>query len=363
MNGNLILNRIWLAPLSLLYGAGVAIRNWLFNGGVLPSEKFNVPVLCVGNITMGGTGKTPFSEYLIRLLQPKHRVGFLSRGYKRKSKGYILANANSLPSEIGDEPCQVKNKFPDVVVAVNVDRREGIRNMLQIQDAPPDVIILDDAYQYRYVEPDVAILLIDYNRLIVEDYLFPLGWLREPASAKKRAHIVVITKCPRDIKPIDIRVINKRLNLYPYQTIYFTTLKYDEPVPVFATHAQPIPFDELAKNGTILALSGIASPLPFEQALSLLSHEVIPIRFPDHHYFSENDFKRIEKRFYEIPNPQKVIVTTEKDAVRIKQDARFPELLKSRIYYLPVAIEFLLDKENVFNKQINNYVKRNRQGV
>lgn len=359
------LSKILLFPFFILYGAVAVMRNWLFNIGILPSEKFDVPIICVGNITIGGTGKTPFTEYLIRLLQSKNRVGVLSRGYKRKSRGYALASKTSTPLEIGDEPCQIKNKFPETIVAVDGNRREGIRTMLKEKKSKPDVIILDDAFQHRYVDPDISILLIDYNRPIMEDHLLPLGQLREPVKAKNRAQIVVVTKCPDNIKPIELRIITKSLNLYPYQTLYFTTFAYDDPVPVFSQKVQ-LKIAEILlkeKNYTILALSGIASPLPFEHHLSHYTGELIPFRFPDHRYFSQKDFEKIEKKFNAISNPNKIIITTEKDAMRIRNNPAFPDLLKNRIYYVPLSVSFLSNQEESFNKQICDYVGRSKKNM
>jgi len=364
MDAKSVISSILLFPLFLLYGIVVIVRNWLFNIGILPSEKFDVPVICVGNITVGGTGKTPFTEYLIRLLQPKYKVGVLSRGYKRKSRGYVLASKDPSPSEIGDEPCQIKNKFPEAIVAVDINRREGIRNMLKEKESKPDVIILDDAFQHRYVNPDISILLIDYNRPITTDYLLPLGQLREPAKAKDRAHIVVVTKCPSDIKPIELRIITKSLHLYPYQTLYFTTLAYGDLVLLFPKKAQQIVKNRLKEeNYTVLSLSGIASPEPFEQYLKQYTEELVSLRFPDHHNFSQKDIDGIEKKFDAIANPNKIIITTEKDAVRLKNHPNFPKLLKNRIYYIPLAISFLSDQEKSFNKQIQDYVGRSKQSM
>jgi len=360
-----IIINILLFPFSILYGAVVIVRNWLFNIGILPSERFDVPVISVGNITVGGTGKTPVTEYLIRLLQSKNKVGVLSRGYKRKSRGYVLASKNPSPLEIGDEPCQMKNKFPEVVVAVDKDRREGIRNMLNEKESKPDVIILDDAFQHRYVDPDVSILLIDYNRPVTKDHLLPLGQLREPIKAKNRANIVIVTKCPLDITPIELRVITKSLRLYPYQTLYFTTLTYGELVPVFPEKMrQKIGRNHLKTgNYTALSLSGIASPLPFEQYLRNYTKELVPLRFPDHHHFSQKNLDGIEKEFNAIANPDKIIITTEKDATRLRNNPDFPKSLKNYIYYIPLSISFMLDQEKTFNKQIHDYVGRRKQSM
>lgn len=251
------------------------------------------------------------------------------------------------------------------MVAVDANRREGIRNMQEEKGSKPDVIILDDAFQHRYVAPDVSILLIDYNRPVTEDYLLPLGQLREPLKAKDRAQIVIVTKCPHDIKPIELRIITKSLNLYPYQTLYFTTLTYDDPVPVFSPKVQLKIAQVLLKeqNYAILALSGIASPQPFEDYLKGYKKELVSLRFPDHRYFSQKDFDKIEKRFNEISNPNKIIITTEKDAVRIRNNPAFPKTLRNRIYYIPLSVSFMLNQEESFNKQIYDYVGRSKKDM
>jgi len=211
----------WLLPLSWLYGLGVGFRNWLFDLGLLKQRSFAIPVIAVGNITVGGSGKTPHVEYLIRLLKDVVRVGVLSRGYKRKSKGYVLADDNTTAREIGDEPYQMKQKFPDVYVAVDKNRCQGVDRLTHDEETHDvDVILLDDAYQHRYIKPGINILLVDYHRLIIYDKLLPAGRLRESLNGKGRADIVIITKCPKDLKPMEFRVLTKAMNLYPYQELY-----------------------------------------------------------------------------------------------------------------------------------------------
>ena len=227
MEGDFIKINEWLTPLSWLYGLGVGFRNHLFEIGILKSKSFDVPVISVGNITVGGSGKTPHVEYLIRLLQDKVKVAVLSRGYKRKSKGYVLANKQSTAREIGDEPYQIMKKFSDIYVAVDKNRCEGIERLTSDENTKnTDVILLDDAYQHRYVKPGINILLVDYHRLIIYDKLLPAGRLREPQSGKSRADIVIITKCPADLKPMEFRVLTKALDLFPYQKLFFTVLHH-----------------------------------------------------------------------------------------------------------------------------------------
>ena len=209
-----------LLPLSALYGVVVWFRNKLFDWSILPSEEFSVPVICVGNITAGGTGKTPHVEYLIELLKKDYKVAVLSRGYKRKTSGFVLADTQSTVKTIGDEPLQIFKKFPDIIVAVDGNRRRGIKKLLNIpEEKRPEIILLDDAFQHRYVKPFLSILLIDSNRLIYEDTLLPAGRLRESRAGKDRANMVVVTKCSPELKPIDFRLISKHLDLYPYQDL------------------------------------------------------------------------------------------------------------------------------------------------
>lgn len=226
--GDFIKINDWLLPLSWIYGAGVRFRNWLFDVGIKKSRAFDIPVISVGNITVGGAGKTPHVEYLIRLLQDVAQVAILSRGYKRKSHGYVLAGPNTAMPEIGDEPYQMHQKFPNTFVAVDKDRCRGIDHLsFDDETRSTDVILLDDAFQHRYVKPGINILLIDYHRLIIYDKLLPAGRLREPLSGKNRADLVIITKCPKDLKPMEFRVLTKAIDLFPYQQLYFTTLDYD----------------------------------------------------------------------------------------------------------------------------------------
>jgi tetraacyldisaccharide 4'-kinase len=354
------IKKILLCPLALAYRLVVNIRNCMFDKGILPSEKFNIPVISVGNITVGGTGKTPLIEYLIRLLKEDNKVGVLSRGYKRKTRGYLLANANSTSSDIGDEPCQIKRKYPDIMVAVDANRRRGIHNMLENERAKPDLILLDDAYQHRYVIPGLSILLVDYNRLITEDYLLPVGSLREPVNAKDRADIVIITKCPPGITPIEVRIITKNIRLFPYQRLYFTSVAYGDLLPVFPKKfSKKREVKKLREEGcSVLSISGIASPRPFERYVRRNSKELVPIRFKDHHDFNKKDMMKIQEMYKAIGNKNKIIITTEKDAIRIRHNKFFPEALKKNIYYLPLTVHFLCNQEAAFCQQVKNSVKR-----
>ena len=344
-----------LLVLSWFYGLGVGIRNLLFEMGVLKSRSFNTPVISVGNITVGGTGKTPHVEYLIRLLKDKMNVAVLSRGYKRKSSGYILSDKDTPMRMIGDEPYQIKQKFPDITVAVDKKRTRGITNLTEADGAPDvDVILLDDAFQHRYVKPGLNILLVDYHRLIVYDRLLPAGRLREPVRAKDRADIVIITKCPKDLKPMEFRVITKAMKLYPYQQLYFSTLEYDTPRAVFSGKT----FDENLNGKNILLLTGIASPEQLMHDLQEYDAEITPLTFGDHHDFSKKDVAKINESFASIPEP-KVILTTDKDATRLMATDGLSDEVKNNLYSLPMRIVIMQEQEKEFNNKILGYVYKN----
>ena len=355
--GDFIKIHEWLTPLSWLYGLGVGFRNLLFKLGILKSRAFDIPVISVGNITVGGSGKTPHVEYLVSLLKDKMKVAVLSRGYKRKSKGYVLANDDTTMREIGDEPYQMKQKFPELYVAVDKKRTEGIDRLTHDEQTKDvDVILLDDAYQHRYVKPGVNILLVDYHRLIIYDKLLPAGCLREPKEGKSRADIVIITKCPKDLRPMEYRVLMKALDLYPYQSLYFTTLIYDNLKQVYGTESMPI--NSLPNRCNVLLLTGIASPKQMQNDLSVYNYNLSYLSFSDHHNFSKKDIRTINRKFAELPSP-KVIITTEKDVARIKFVEGLNDEVKESMYALPVRIKFMLGQEEDFNNKIINYVRKN----
>lgn len=357
MEGDLIRINEWLLPVAWLYGIGVRIRNEMFETGILKSRSYDIPVISVGNITVGGTGKTPHTEYLIRLLQQKYKVAVLSRGYKRKSKGFILAGAETPMSAIGDEPYQMKQKFPDIYVAVDKNRRRGIERLCDEQTAPgTEVILLDDAFQHRYVKPGINILLIDYHRMICDDKLLPAGRLREPEEGKSRAGIVIVTKCPPDIKPMGFRVISKALKLFPYQKLFFSTLRYGCLRPLFGEGERPV--ESLRPDEHILLLTGIASPEQMRMDLERYGAPITQLAFGDHHYFSPADTALINETYAGLPAP-KLIVTTEKDAVRLQELDGLSEEARAGLHVLPVEVEFLQNQQESFNENITGYVFKN----
>ena len=357
MEGDFIKINKKLLPLSWCYGLAVKLRNFLFETGALKSRSFSVPVIAVGNITVGGTGKTPHVEYLADLLKDQFNVAVLSRGYKRKSKGFIIAQPDTAMRDIGDEPYQMKQKFPSVTIAVDKNRCHGIDTLME-NDKDLDVILLDDAFQHRYVKPGINILLVDYHRLIIYDTLLPAGRLREPFQGKDRADIVIVTKCPKDMKPMEYRVITKAMSLYPYQRLYFSTLDYDALKPVFkAGGAGRKMLSELSDYHTLL-LTGIGSPQQLEHDLAPLIPHISPLAFPDHHQFCKKDIQLINETFAAMPSP-KCIITTEKDVTRLKTVEGLSDEVRKNLYVLPVRIAFLQDQEEMFNQQIIGYVRKN----
>ena len=354
--GDLIKINDWLLPLSWIYGSIVRFRNWLFDIGLKKSKAFSIPIISVGNITVGGSGKTPHVEYLIRLLHDKAKIAVLSRGYKRKSHGYVLADEHTTMSEIGDEPFQMYQKFSDIYVAVDAKRVRGIET-LQSEEATKDVdvVLLDDAFQHRYVKPGINILLVDYHRLIIYDKMLPAGRLREPLSGKNRADIVIITKCPKDLKPMEFRVLTKAMNLYPFQKLYFTCINYDIPKGVFNDSSKKL---EELKDYHVLLLTGIASPKQMEHDLKPMVKGMTSLSFGDHHHFKGKDIDRINETFEAMPEPR-LIITTEKDAVRLRETEGLYETVKECIYKLPIKVNFMLDQEDNFNDKIISYVRKN----
>ena len=360
MEGDFIKIRESLQPLSWLYGCGVRLRNFCFDVGLLKSRSFHVPVIAVGNITVGGTGKTPHVEYLVSLLKEKFHVAVLSRGYKRKTSGFILADDETSVRDIGDEPYQMKLKFPEVSVAVDKKRVHGIEQLTD-NDQKLDVILLDDAFQHRYVKPGINILLVDYHRLIIYDKLLPAGRLREPLKGKDRADIVIVTKCPKELKPMEFRVITKAMNLYPYQHLFFTTLDYGSLHPVFPDAAPPTVCG-LPTDKHLLLLTGIASPRQLEEDLKALAtppRSITTLTYPDHHNYRRKDIEHINETFAQLPSP-KVLITTEKDAARLSTVEGFSDEVRKSIYALPISIRFMQkEQEDKFNDYIIGYVRKN----
>ena len=330
--------RIILFPFAILYGVITSIRNFLFDKGILKSYTFNISIIAVGNLSVGGTGKTPQIEYLIRLLSPKYKIATLSRGYKRQSEGFVLADSTSNAEILGDEPFQFYTKFNNIQVAVDANRKNGIEQLLS-QTEKPDVILLDDAFQHRKVKAGFYILLTSYGDLYADDFMLPTGNLRESRNGAKRANIIVVTKCPATLSLVEQNKIKAKLKLLPHQELYFSYIDYDDFV---YSDDKKLKVSEI-KIVDKLLLAGIAKPNPFFAYLQSDNDEKLV--FPDHHHFTESDIKAIENK-----SRNKKIITTEKDFVRLKGS-----IPKEQLFYLPIRSAFLSAGDN-FDKIITNYV-------
>ena len=353
---------VLLYPFSILYGFITSIKNFLYNTEILKSYDFRIPVICVGNITVGGTGKTPHTEYLADLLRKSFRVAVLSRGYKRKSSGFMIADANSKVSDIGDEPMQIFRKLPGITVAVDRNRGHGIETILE-EKPETSVILLDDGFQHRRITPGLSILLSDFDRLMIRDHLLPYGNLRESISNMERADIILITKSPENISPIQRRIIVKEISKAPYQNLYFTSITYKDPLPVFESNFQrtiPELNDNRIKSGAVL-LTGIANPKPFYEYLDKRFSEIIHLQFGDHHQFTTIDLNKINDAWASLKSPLKYVITTEKDATRLREFTNFAESVKSSFYYIPVGIKFLNEDKDEFDNLIIDYVRKNKR--
>lgn len=339
-----------MAPAAGLFFLVVKIRHILYDIKVFKSYKPTISTICVGNLTVGGTGKTPHIELLIELLSKKYRVAVLSRGYKRKSKGSHEVLTTDLSSHVGDEPLQIKQKFPSTTVFVNANRIEGVKQIVESQPNT-DIILLDDAFQHRKITAGLNILLIDYNRPIWDDNMLPIGNLRDTTDQIIRANVVIITKCPATLSPMERRVLTKKLYLYPYQTLLFSHIEYSQPKPLFATS---IPYKR--SNDTIV-IAGIAVPQPFIDHVKLMNTSVIPIVFPDHHNFTSKDIELITRTFKAQKQPVNLI-TTEKDAKRLF-DLDLPEEVKNYLYFVPIKARLSDCSDEVLLNKIVRYVKEN----
>jgi tetraacyldisaccharide 4'-kinase len=342
-----------LAPFALLYGLGAMIRNLLFDWQILPSVEYPVPVISVGNLAVGGTGKTPHTEYLIRLLQGEYKVAVLSRGYKRQSNGFVLAGETSTARVIGDEAYQLRRKFPRALIAVDSSRRRGIDKLLALpEDKRPDIILLDDAFQHRWITPSLSIVLTDYNRLFYKDMLMPAGFLREPAVGRHRADALVVTKCPDNLHPIDFRIIEDEIGLLPHQHLFFTGIVYGAITPVFPAQAAR----QLSACAEVLALAGIAAPDLFIREAEKRFTKVTALVFPDHCNFDRHDIQKIQDVFSRMTTPDKFMLVTEKDAARLQNNSLVPDSWKEVLYYLPVSVAFCTETALSFDDWVKNHI-------
>ncbi len=340
--------RILLLPFALLYGFIITIRNWLFDKKIIKSATFNFPLICVGNLAVGGTGKSPMVEYLIETLKDDYNIATLSRGYKRKTKGYALANTTTTALEIGDEPMQFHSKFPQVAVAVGEERLEAIPQLLHDKPAT-QVIILDDAFQHRYVNAGLSILLTDCSNLFYNDWFLPSGDLRDQRKSYKRAQIIIVTKCAQAMSEEEKNKIANRIALSKEQHLFFTSLQYGKPYHILTRETV-----SLNQNLSVLLVCGIANPKPLKKYIANSTAFYDELLYNDHHIFSIDDLKKIRQHFHQMQGDYKIIITTEKDAVRLY---KFEEELKHLpLCVLPVKPQFLFGGEENFNEMIRQFI-------
>jgi tetraacyldisaccharide 4'-kinase len=349
--------KIILYPVSIIFGIITSFRNFLYDSKIIKATSFHVPVISVGNITVGGTGKTPHAEYIISLLKKEFSVAFLSRGYKRKTKGFLLSSTESTLFDIGDEPVQIKQKFPEITVAVCEKRKKGIIKLINDKKLTIDAIILDDAFQHRSVSPSINILLLDYTQPVFEDKLLPVGRLRESIRAFHRANFIIITKCPDHLQPIEQRIYKNRLDIRPYQNLFFTSIHYGEITPAVKGLSL---FNDDLHNYTVLLITGIGNPGPLINHINKQVGKVIHKKYPDHYTYNEKDINEISIVYDEIASSQKMIITTEKDLVRLRSVKNIPASFFGYVYYLPIEIRFLDRSKELFNKKILTHVRENK---
>lgn len=350
-----------LTPVSWLYGTVVGIRNWMFESKILKSVEFDIPIIGVGNLAVGGTGKTPHVEYIVSHLALEYNVAVLSRGYKRKTRGFVLANPKSTPTTIGDEPYQIYQKFHGrVIVATCESRKKGIEELLKLY---PDleVIVLDDAFQHRWVKPKISILLTDYSKPFYRDKILPLGRLRESPHEVNRADMVIVTKCPEDMPPLDYRIASNDLDLMKFQKLFFSRYDYGQLKPVFIDDSPySVALHDLTSQDSVMLLTGIAHPRYFVRYFRQYPFKVTIDHYPDHHDFTKRDIQDIEKRFEGMKGKRRIIVTTEKDAVRLMHNPYFPKALKPFTFYLPVNVRMLRGVEDHdLIEEIKNQIRKN----
>lgn len=335
-----------------MYGLITWLRNGLYNRGVFSEIEFDIPTIAVGNLSVGGTGKTPHVEYLIRLLQEQFYVAALSRGFNRQTKGYLFAGDTATALTIGDEPMQFARKFPGIAVAVGERRTLALPQLLM--DAPDtEVVLLDDAFQHRSIKPGINIMITEYGRLFTRDYIVPFGRLRESRKGYRRADCIIVSKCPEEMLTEERKKLRKEISPLPHQQLFFSTLKYGRCYDFITGEKEYI----LPHTG-ILVVCGIANPQPLLNYLLTKTEEVKLLRFPDHYYYKEEDLDKMEYGLTQLSCKYKMIVTTEKDAVRLRllQDKIIQKKLP--LFILPLQVSFLFNEKEQFNQYIIDYVYR-----
>ncbi len=343
-----------LFPISLIYSIIVLIRNKCYDWGIFKSTKFNLPVISVGNLSVGGTGKTPHVENIVRLLKPDFNIAVLSRGYKRKTKGFVMATNQSTSLDIGDEPLQIKKKYKKITVAVHENRVKGINEIIK-QEPNTEVIILDDAFQHRAVKPSLSILLTDFHNLYPEDYTLPVGTLRELRCGAKRADIIVVTKTTKVLSPITIRRVSSLIKPRKHQQLFFSYINYGKLCPLPGLNI-PVPEGNI---NTILLFTGIANTYPLREHVLKMTNHLEIIKFGDHHKFTKKDYHKIKQTFENIYTKNKILITTEKDAMRIAIP-KIPNILAGLpIFYIPIETKIHKEFRKDFNEQIRQNVRKN----
>lgn len=346
-----------LIPLSWIYKLAIIIRHRLFDWGVLRSRSFDIPIICVGNLTAGGTGKTPVVEAIVGGLGKNYNIAVLSRGYRRKSRGYLEVETDTPFRRSGDEPLQIKIKYPHVTVAVCGRRTKGIR-LLRERHPEVNLIVMDDGFQHRYVKPLINIIVMDYNRPIVHDTLLPAGRLRDLPSQIERANYVVVTKCPGDMQPINRRLRIKELNLRPSQQLYFTTI---ESRPLRPLYRRDFAL-KLHECRHAIVMAGIGNPRPFEEYAGSRYEIAESFIHADHHVYSSEDMRRVAQALRNAP-ADTVVLTTEKDAVKLTDGSRVPQVVRQRLCYVPISISFMEDSKEDFLQKLDNDVSKNQTDI
>lgn len=350
--------KILLLPFAVLYGIITLLRNRLYDWHFLPEKKFDVHTIGVGNLAVGGAGKTPLVEYLIRfLLKEEPKIATLSRGYKRKTSGYLLADSTSTAEEIGDEPLIYKTKY-DVMVAVDANRVNGVKNLCKLEGNAPKIILLDDVFQHRAIKCGLNIVVSDYSNLYFNDRMLPAGTLREFKSGINRADIIVVSKTPEMTSPVEIRTILKDINPKAHQQVFFSYLKYGELYSISNYNDKIDTLNDLYRYRTI-SFAGIANATPMINYLKEYSADLKHLSFDDHHEYSLKDLEDIGRYYDSFEGGNKLLVTTEKDLMRLKNKHTWPIAQRMNIYVLPVEVSFK-DKENEFNEAILKYVRTSR---
>lgn len=346
---------MFLKIASLFYGAVIKLRHLLFDANILHSEKFDIPIICVGNITVGGTGKTPTVEMLVEHYSQEKNVVVLSRGYGRTTKGYRIVNVDNTYRQVGDEPLQIKRKFPNVTVIVCEKRAFAIHRIKE-EFPNTDLIIMDDGFQHRYVDPLINIVIIDANRPVERDHLLPYGQLRDTRQSLLRAHYFIVTKCPEDMKPIDMRVMHKVLVSKPSQNIFFSRMS-----PIPACSVFPDLYGTVPYGTDVVAMSGIGDNDAFNRGLARRYNVVATLDLDDHHTYRVSDLHKMKKLLEK--HPTAVIMTTEKDAVKLAYSAAIPEELRTKLFYERISLRFIGDSRMELFAKIDNDIKNRDNGA